>query len=239
MGSVMQGLVAAANQDPRLSRVFSTYTANNPSIYLNIDREKAQALGLAMTTCSTRSNPRWAGSTSTISTCSVGCGRSISRAKRPTAPIPRRSGRSTSATNRQRRADARDRQCPHRSRSASHHPVQQLPGDPDTGQPVAWHVVRRRLWPPWKRSRPSASRRATRYEWTGTAYQEVAASGQTGVILALAMLFAFLFLVGLYESWMIPMPVLLSVPVGVLGAFVGVLIAECRSTCTPRSDWSC
>ena len=38
------------------------------------------------------------------------------------------------------------------------------------------------------------------------------------------MLFAFLFLVGLYESWMIPVPVLLSVPVGVLGAFLGILI---------------
>jgi multidrug efflux pump subunit AcrB len=54
-------------------------------------------------------------------------------------------------------------------------------------------------------------------EWTGTAYQEVAASGQTGAILGLAVLFAFLFLVGLYENWMIPAPVLLSVPVGVLG----------------------
>src|SRR5271163_1348298 len=62
------------------------------------------------------------------------------------------------------------------------------------------------------------------YEWTGTAYQEFAASGQTGPILGLAVLFAFLFLVGLYESWMIPVPVLLSVPVGVLGAFVGILI---------------
>jgi len=45
MNSVMQGLVANANHDPRLTRVFSTYTANNPSIYLDIDREKAQALG--------------------------------------------------------------------------------------------------------------------------------------------------------------------------------------------------
>jgi multidrug efflux pump subunit AcrB len=62
------------------------------------------------------------------------------------------------------------------------------------------------------------------YEWTGTAYQEVAASGQTGALLALAVLFAFLFLVGLYESWIIPVPVLLSVPVGVLGAFLGVLL---------------
>jgi multidrug efflux pump subunit AcrB len=64
------------------------------------------------------------------------------------------------------------------------------------------------------------------YEWTGTAYQEVAASGQTGAILGLAILFAFLFLVGLYESWMIPVPVLLSVPVGILGAFLGILIAH-------------
>jgi multidrug efflux pump subunit AcrB len=37
-------------------------------------------------------------------------------------------------------------------------------------------------------------------------------------------MFAFLFLVGLYESWMIPVPVLLSVPVGVLGSFIGILI---------------
>jgi multidrug efflux pump subunit AcrB len=61
------------------------------------------------------------------------------------------------------------------------------------------------------------------YEWTGTAYQEVTAAGQTGAILGLAVLFAFLFLVGLYESWIIPIPVLLSVPIAVLGAFAGIL----------------
>jgi multidrug efflux pump subunit AcrB len=63
------------------------------------------------------------------------------------------------------------------------------------------------------------------YEWTGTAYQEVQASGQTGIILGLAILFAFLFLVALYESWVIPIPVLLSVAVGVLGSFIGLLVA--------------
>jgi multidrug efflux pump subunit AcrB len=60
------------------------------------------------------------------------------------------------------------------------------------------------------------------YEWTGTAYQERQASGQTMYLLGLAALFAYLFLVGLYESWMIPIPVLLSVIVGVFGAFVGL-----------------
>ncbi len=63
------------------------------------------------------------------------------------------------------------------------------------------------------------------YEWTGTALQEQQAAGQTGIILALAVLFAYLFLVSLYESWTIPIAVLLSVTVGVLGAFIGPLIA--------------
>jgi multidrug efflux pump subunit AcrB len=42
----------------------------------------------------------------------------------------------------------------------------------------------------------------------------------------MAVVFAFLFLVGLYESWTIPLPVLLSVVVGVLGAFLGMIIAH-------------
>jgi multidrug efflux pump subunit AcrB len=60
------------------------------------------------------------------------------------------------------------------------------------------------------------------FEWTGTAYQQIQASGQTGAILGLAILFAYLFLVALYESWVVPIPVLLSVAIGVLGAFVGL-----------------
>ena len=63
------------------------------------------------------------------------------------------------------------------------------------------------------------------FEWTGTAYQEHEATGQTGPILGLAVLFAYLFLVALYESWTIPVPVLLSVVVGVLGAFSAIVIA--------------
>ena len=64
------------------------------------------------------------------------------------------------------------------------------------------------------------------FEWSGTAYQEKQAAGQTLAILSLAVLFAYLFLAALYESWMIPVPVLLSVAVGVLGAFGGLLIFQ-------------
>lgn len=63
------------------------------------------------------------------------------------------------------------------------------------------------------------------YEWTGTALQEKEASGQTALILGMAILFAYLFLVGLYESWTIPIPVLLSVIFGVCGALLALLVA--------------
>jgi HAE1 family hydrophobic/amphiphilic exporter-1 len=62
------------------------------------------------------------------------------------------------------------------------------------------------------------------FEWTGTALQEKAAAGQTTIVLALAVLFAYLFLVALYESWNVPIPVLLSVSVGVLGAIGGLVL---------------
>jgi multidrug efflux pump subunit AcrB len=62
------------------------------------------------------------------------------------------------------------------------------------------------------------------YEWTGTALQEKAAAGQTGFVLALAVLFAYLFLVALYESWTIPIAALLSVVVGLFGAMLALLL---------------
>src|SRR6202166_1213905 len=48
LAQVVRGLTVAANQDPRLLRVFSTFSATNPSIYLDIDRDKAQILGVPL-----------------------------------------------------------------------------------------------------------------------------------------------------------------------------------------------
>ena len=62
-------------------------------------------------------------------------------------------------------------------------------------------------------------------EWTDTAFQEKRAEGKTAIILGFAILFAYLFLVALYESWTIPVPVLLSVSVGILGSFLAIVMA--------------
>lgn len=59
-------------------------------------------------------------------------------------------------------------------------------------------------------------------EWSGLSYQEKQAGGQTGIVLALVFLFVFLFLAAQYESWFVPISVLLSLPVAVLGAYLGV-----------------
>ena len=59
-------------------------------------------------------------------------------------------------------------------------------------------------------------------EWSGLSYQEKQAGGQTAMVLALVFLFVFLFLSALYESWTVPIAVLLSLPVAALGAYLGV-----------------
>ena len=63
-----------------------------------------------------------------------------------------------------------------------------------------------------------------RVEWSGLSYQEKNASGKTGYVLALAFLFVFLFLAAQYESWTIPIAVLLSLPIAGVGAYIGIWI---------------
>jgi hydrophobe/amphiphile efflux-1 (HAE1) family protein len=224
MNSVMQGLVAAANHDPRLTRVFSTFTANNPSIYLDIDREKAQALGLGM-------NDVFGALQATLGGIYINNFNLFGRVwqvniqgeaanRRDVSSLWQIYIRNKFGSNVPLRsiADARVIVGPQvitRYNNYRAIPVQGSPS-PGTSSGTALAAM----------SEISAKTLPAGYsfEWTGTAYQEVAASGQTGAILGLAVLFAFLFLVALYESWMVPIPVLLSVPIGVLGAFLGILI---------------
>ena len=61
------------------------------------------------------------------------------------------------------------------------------------------------------------------YEWSGMSYQEKNNQGQIALLLSLAVIFAYLFLVSLYESWILPIPVLMSVSVATAGALAGLL----------------
>jgi multidrug efflux pump subunit AcrB len=62
------------------------------------------------------------------------------------------------------------------------------------------------------------------YEWTGTSYQEKISEGHEGIIFGFAAVLVFLCLAALYESWSIPLAVLLSLPLGLFGALMAVYI---------------
>jgi multidrug efflux pump subunit AcrB len=60
------------------------------------------------------------------------------------------------------------------------------------------------------------------YEWSGLSLQEQQSAGRTPVVMGLAVVFVFLFLAALYESWAVPFSVLLAVPIGVFGAMLAL-----------------
>ncbi|HEY4204028.1 MAG TPA: multidrug efflux RND transporter permease subunit [Xanthobacteraceae bacterium] len=225
MSSVMGGLIGAANRDPQLARVFSTFTATNPSLYLDIDRAKAQALGLNMSDVFTAlqatlggiyvNNFNMLGRTWQVNVQ----GEAANRADIPDIwQIYVRNNRNEMVPIRSI-ASLKIVQGPQVITRYNNYRAISINGGPAPGVSsgtalAAMAKVSNATLPP-----------GYSFEWTGTAYQEQAATGQTGIILALAVLFAYLFLVALYESWTIPIPVLLSVVVGVLGSYIGIKIA--------------
>lgn len=66
-------------------------------------------------------------------------------------------------------------------------------------------------------------------EWSGMSYQEKKEGGQTGLVLALALLFVFLFLAAQYESWLVPVAVILSLPIAIAGAYLGIAVLGMES----------
>lgn len=226
LGGVVQGLVAAANQDPRLTRVFSTYRPNAPSVYLDIDREKAQALGLSISDIFTTlqatlggyfiNNFNLFGRTWQVNL------QAIAEDRRDISDLDDIFIRNSTGAMvpLQSIASVRTIIGPQVVTRYNNYQSVTINGGPAEGVAsgtalAAMAEVSGKTLPP-----------GYTFEWTGTAYQEQASGGQTGIVLGMAILFAFLFLVGLYESWIIPVPVLLSVIVGVLGAIGGILIAR-------------
>ena len=225
MGSVAGGLVASANQDPRLNRVFTTFTASNPSLFLDIDREKASALGVNIGDIFSVLQATLGGSYvndfnlygrtwqvniqgEAKDRASVDAIWQLYVKNKQGDEVPLRS-----------LASLRVVQGPQVITRYNNYRAIAIQGGPKPG--VSSGTALAAMDEVSGKTLPAGYG----YEWTGTAYQEHEATGQTGVILGLAVLFAYLFLVALYESWLIPVPVLLSVTVGVFGAFLGIILA--------------
>ena len=226
ISSVTNALIGAANADPRLARVFSTFTATNPSLYLDIDRRKAQALGVTISDVFTAlqatlggiyvNNFNLFGRTWQVNLQGEAFDRSdtsdiwriyVRNDGGQMVPL-----RSLAGLKIVTGPQVITRYNNYRSVTVNGSPA---PGVSSGTALAAMSEISDSVLPA-----------GYGFAWTGTAYQEQAAAGQTGIVLMLAVLFAYLFLVALYESIVIPIPVLLSVVIGVFGSYLGIKIAR-------------
>ena len=224
LAQALRGLLIAANQDPQLSRVFSTFTATNPSIYLDIDRDKAQVLGVPL-------NSVFQSLQASLGGYYVNDINLFGRTWQVQVQAEAQDRASIDDMYRINVRSNEGKMIPLRSlveiRVVVGPPslirynnlrAVTIQGNPapgvSSGQALnAMEAVAARTLP-----------QGFGGSWTDTAFQEKRAEGKTPMILGFAILFAYLFLVALYESWTIPVPVLLSVTIGIVGAFAGIVI---------------
>lgn len=225
LAQAARGLVFAANQNPNLARVFTTFSANTPQLYLEIDRDKVQTLGIDLSDLFSTLQAVLGGSyvndfnrfgrTWQV----IVQGEAADRAR--IDDIERISVRNNKGEMVSLKAfvDARVILGPQSITRFNNTLSATINGNPSPGHSsgeaiAAMETVAKATLPA-----------GYGYEWTGTALQEIEAGGKTVMILGLAVLFAYLFLVGLYESWTIPVAVLLSVAAAIMGSLIGLRIA--------------
>ena len=225
LAAVMRGLLVTANQQPELAGVFSTFAADTPQVYLDIDRDKAQVLGVKISDIFNALQSTLGGFYANDfnlfgRTWQVNV-QADSRFRDTIEDIYRVYVRSNTGAMVPIRALAQARlvQGPQALIRYNGFRATVINGASKPGYSSGQALA--------AMERVSAATLPSGYgfEWTGTALQERAAGGQTGIVLGLAVLFAYLFLVALYESWNIPIPVLLSVSVGILGAIAAVAVS--------------
>jgi HAE1 family hydrophobic/amphiphilic exporter-1 len=218
MAAVMRGLTVAANQNPALSGVFSSFEAETPQIRLDIDRDKTRTLNISLAdvfaalqatlggyyvndfnlygrtwTVQMLAEDKYRSSISDVSAIYI---KNSAGEMTPLSAI----------------ADVHLEVGPRMLTRYNNYRAISINGGPGPGRGpgeaiAAMEEVSTKTLPA-----------GYAYEWTGQALEQIESAGQTTIVLALALVFAYLFLVGLYESWTIPIPVLLSVSVSVLAA---------------------
>ena len=224
IAAVAQGVVNAAQSAPELAGVFTTFSAATPQIRLDLDRDRAESLGVEIpqifsalqTAMGSRNvnNFNMFGRTWTVRVQADAADRkTIDDLKR--VRLRSRSGKLVPL---QAVASVELTTAPSSIVRYNNLRSVTLNGAPAAGFSsgealAAMERVARASLPP-----------GYRFAWSGTALQEKEAGGQAGFILALSVLFAYLFLVGLYESTALPVAALLSVIVGVLGAFAALWV---------------
>ena len=220
--SALNGLIVAANQDPDLTGIFSSFSASTPRVELEIDREKAKAMGVPLNEIFSTLQTQLGGLYVNDFNRSGRVYRVMVQAETEFRNDPEDIGKlfvrnsagemvPLAAVTRVAPTmgpDMVNRYNLFRSATVSGNAA----AGKTSGDAIAAmeRVARDQL------------SESMAFEWTGMSYQEIKAAGQTSIIIILSLIFVYLFLVAQYESWAIPASVLLSVPVALLGALAAV-----------------
>src|SRR6516164_3873027 len=217
LAAVLRALLVSANSQPELAGVFSTYAADTPQIYLDIDRDKAQVLSIKISDIFNALQ-------STLGSYYINDFNVFGRTWQVNLQAETSFRQRIDDIERIYVRNGRGDMVPMRALAKA-----TLVQGPQTvvrynGYRAA--VVNGASKPGYSSGQGLAAMERISaetlpagysFEWTGTAFQEKAAGGRTGIVLGLAVLFAYLFLVALYESWNVPIPALLSVSIAILG----------------------
>ena len=222
---VANGLIAEANKNPDLTRVMTLYTTDSPRVKLEVDRQKAYALGVSVAdifaTMQTMLGGMYVndfnmyGRTWEVNVQGDVAERktlddifkiNIRNNKGEMVPL-----RSLVTVHRTIGAQNIQRYNNYRSVKITGSPANGL------GSGAAMKAMAE-----LSKNLPAGYQ----YQWTGTSLQEQEAGSQTVLVFAMAFLFAYLFLVALYESWIIPVPVMISIIVGIFGAMLLLFVRK-------------
>lgn len=220
MEKVMFKLLGAANQDPMLNMVYSTFNTSSPQLFASLDRDKAQMLGVGIKDVFSQLQ-------STLGYAYINDftlagrnyevnlqGQESDRSKE--ADIFRIHVRNDKGEMVPMRSLLTVKPILGPQQLTRYNNMMTVKINGSSAEGVSSTQAMDEMEKLSKQILP----KGYEYEWTGMSLQEKEAGGQTAVVLVLAFLFAYLFLVALYESWMIPVTVLLSVSVALLGALI-------------------
>ncbi|MFT3988851.1 efflux RND transporter permease subunit [Aestuariivirga sp.] len=224
LAQVMRSFVVAANGDPSIGSAYSTFSADVPGYYLNIDRVSAQRLQAPVSSIFSTLQSQLGSSfinnfniMGQVYQVNLAADQQFRRSADDILNLYVRSSTGAMVPVRAL-ATVETRLQPTLLNRYNQFTSATINGQAATG--VASGQAMSALTALAKTQLPQGYA----FEWSGLSYQEAIASGQTLIVFALAIIFGYLFLVAQYESWAIPFAVITSVAVAILGAIIGIRI---------------
>jgi hydrophobe/amphiphile efflux-1 (HAE1) family protein len=222
LAQVMRSFIVAANSDPAIGTAYSTFSAEVPGLFLDIDRVSAQRLAVPISTIFSTLQAQL-GSTFVNNFTIMGQVYQVNvqadqQYRRTVDDILKIYVRSTTGAMVPLRAIATVRTDLQPTLLSRYN---QFTAATINGTPSAGGSSGQAMSALAKLAQTSLPQ-GYAFEWSGLSYQEALASSATIIVFALALVFGYLFLVAQYESWTIPFAVLASVVVAVLGAILGI-----------------